>query len=53
MQKTTKINKNNRSLLDKEMQKNIYKAEEDYIHGRIIDVEDLFKEWDIKYGVQN
>ncbi|MBQ3414132.1 MAG: hypothetical protein IJH39_02040 [Clostridia bacterium] len=43
----------NQELLDEEIQKNIYKAEDDYINGRVIDAEDLFREWDTKYGVQN
>ena len=39
--------------LDKEIQMNIYKAEEDYKNGRVIDAEDLFRKWDKKFGIQN
>lgn len=50
MQRVIKINK---KLLDEEIQNNIYKAEEDYKNGRVIDAEDLFEEWNKKYEIQN
>ena len=57
----SKNNKNNvivmsmdeykRKILDEEIERKILKSEDDYNNGRIRKSEDLFKEWEEKYGI--
>ena len=57
----TKNNKNNvilmsmeeykKSLIKDKIQNNFIKAEEDIKLGRVRDAEEVFKEWNAKYGI--
>lgn len=38
-------------MLDKEIERKILKSEEDYNKGRIRKAKDVFKEWNLKYGI--
>ena len=38
-------------MLDKEIERKILKSEEDYNNGRIRKAKDVFKEWELKYGI--
>lgn len=40
-----------KKLLKDKMERNLLKAEEDIEKGRVKDAEDVFKEWNEKYGV--
>lgn len=40
-----------RKLLDEEIENKILKSEEDYNNGRVRKAEDVFKEWEQKYGI--
>lgn len=40
-----------KKLLDEEIEKKLLKSEEDYKHGRVRKAEDVFKEWEAKYGI--
>lgn len=53
MQKVINLKKLNKKILEEESEKRLLKSEEDYENGRYVDVEELFEEWDRKYGVQN
>lgn len=57
----TKNNKNNvilmsmeeykKSLIKDKIKNNLIKAEEDIKFGRVRDAEEVFKEWNAKYGI--
>ena len=57
----TKNNKNNvilmsmeeykKSLIKDKIKNNLIKAEEDIKRGRVRDAEEVFKEWNAKYGI--
>ena len=57
----SKNNKNNvvvmsmeeykKKMLDEEIERKILKSEEDYNNGRVRKAEDVFKEWELKYGI--
>lgn len=57
----TKNNKNNvilmsmeeykKSLIKNKIKNNLIKAEEDIKLGRVMDAEEVFKEWNAKYGI--
>lgn len=57
----SKNNKNNvvvmsmeeykKKMLDEEIERKILKSEEDYKNGRVRKAEDVFKEWELKYGI--
>ena len=59
----TKNNKNNvilmsmeeykKSLIKDKIKNNLIKAEEDIKLGRVRDAEEVFKEWNAKYGIKN
>lgn len=51
MQKIINIKKIDEKLLEEESEKRLLKSEEDYENGRYIDAEELFKEWNKKYGI--
>ena len=40
-----------KKMLDEEIERKILKSEEDYNNGRVRKVEDVFKEWKLKYGI--
>lgn len=40
-----------KKLMKEKIEKNLLKAEEDIENGRVRDAEDVFKEWDTKYGI--
>lgn len=40
-------------LLDKEIEIKLLKSEDDYLNGRVKRAEDVFKEWEEKYGIRN
>lgn len=40
-----------KKILDEEIEKKILKSEEDYKNGRVRKAEDVFKEWEAKYGI--
>ena len=40
-----------RKLLEDEIEKKLLKSEEDYKNGKIKNAEDVFKEWEKKYGI--
>lgn len=40
-----------RKMLDEEIERKILKSEEDYNNGRVKEAEDVFKEWELKYGI--
>lgn len=40
-----------KKLLDEEIEKKLLKSEEDYKQGRVRKAEDVFKEWEAKYGI--
>ena len=40
-----------KQLLDEDIKKNILKSEEDYNNGKIRKAEDVFKEWETKFGI--
>lgn len=39
-----------KKLIKDKIEKNLLKAEEDIENGRVKDAEDVFKEWNAKYG---
>ena len=57
----SKNNKNNvvvmsmeeykKKMLDEEIERKILKSEDDYNNGRVRKAEDVFKEWELKYGI--
>lgn len=53
MQKIIKIKKSNKKILEEESQRRLLKSEEDFENRRYVDAQDLYKEWDRKYGVPN
>ena len=40
-----------KKMLDEEIERKILKSEEDYNNGRVRKAEDVFKEWELKYGI--
>lgn len=40
-----------KQLLDEDIKKNILKSEEDYNNGKVKKAEDVFKEWETKFGI--
>ena len=40
-----------KKLMKDKIEKNLLKAEEDIENGRVRDAEDVFKEWNAKYGI--
>lgn len=40
-----------KKLLDEEIERKILKSEEDYKNGKVRKAEDVFKEWEQKYGI--
>lgn len=40
-----------KKMLDEEIERKILEAEEDYNNGRVRKAEDVFKEWEQKYGI--
>ncbi len=40
-----------KKMLDEEIERKILKSEEDYNNGRVKEAEDVFKEWELKYGI--
>ena len=40
-----------KKMLDNEIERKILKSEEDYKNGRVRKSEDVFKEWQLKYGI--
>lgn len=40
-----------KKLIKDKIEKNLLKAEEDIENGRVKDAEDVFKEWNAKYGI--
>ncbi len=40
-----------KKLMKDRTEKNLLKAEEDIENGRVRDAEDVFKEWNAKYGI--
>ncbi len=40
-----------KKLLDEEIERKILKSEDDYNNGRVRKAEDVFKEWELKYGI--
>lgn len=40
-----------KKLLDEEIERKILKSEEDYKNGKVRKAEDVFKEWELKYGI--
>ncbi len=40
-----------RKLLEDEIEKKLLKSEEDYKNGKVKNAEDVFKEWEKKYGI--
>jgi len=40
-----------KKILDEEIERKILKSEEDYNNGRVKEAEDVFKEWELKYGI--
>lgn len=40
-----------KKLMKDKIQKNLLKAEEDIKNGKVRDAEDVFKEWNKKYGI--
>lgn len=40
-------------LLDEEIERKLFQSEEDYKNGRVRRAEDVFKEWEEKYGICN
>ena len=40
-----------KQLLDEDIKKNILKSEEDYNNGKVRKAEDVFKEWETKFGI--
>lgn len=39
-----------KKMLDNEIERKILESEEDYNNGRVRKVEDVFREWKLKYG---
>lgn len=49
---TNKVSKGaDKFELDEEIIRCLQKSEEDYNAGRVIDAEEVFKEWEKKYGI--
>lgn len=40
-----------KKILDEEIERKILKSENDYNNGRVRKAEDVFKEWQLKYGI--
>ena len=40
-----------KKMLEEEIERKILKSEEDYNKGRARKAEDVFKEWELKYGI--
>ena len=40
-----------KELIDKKIQEKILESEEDYKNGKVKNAEDVFKEWELKYGI--
>ncbi len=40
-----------KKMLNEEIEKEILESEEDYNNGRVRKAEDVFKEWNLKYGI--
>ena len=40
-----------KKMLDEEIERKILKSEEDYNNRRVRKAEDVFKEWELKYGI--
>lgn len=40
-----------KNLMKEKIERNLLKAEEDIENGRVRDAEDVFKEWNAKYGI--
>jgi len=40
-----------KKMLDEEIERKILKSEDDYNNGRVRKAEDVFKEWELKYGI--
>ena len=40
-----------KNLVKEKIERNLLKAEEDIENGRVRDAEDVFKEWNAKYGI--
>ena len=40
-----------KKMLNEEIEKEILESEEDYNNGRVRKAEDVFKEWELKYGI--
>ena len=40
-----------KKMLDEEIERKILKSEDDYNNGRVRTAEDVFKEWELKYGI--
>lgn len=40
-----------KKMLDEEIEKKILNSEDDYNNGRVRKAEDVFKEWELKYGI--
>lgn len=52
MQKTRNIDKTlMQNMLKREIEEKLRQSEEDYLNGRVRDMEDVFKEWEEKYGI--
>ena len=45
------MEKYKKKLLDEEIERKILKSEEDYKNGKVRKAEDVFKEWEQKYGI--
>ena len=41
----------NKEMIDEEIQRKILQSEDDYNNGRVRDAEEVFKEWEEKYGI--
>ena len=51
MQQLKNFQEYKNNILDEEIERKILQSEEDYNNGRIRNAEDVFKEWEIKYGI--
>ncbi len=40
-----------KKMIDKKIEEKILKSEEDYNKGKVRKAEDVFKEWNLKYGI--
>ena len=40
-----------KKMLDEKIERKILKSEEDYNNGKVRKAEDVFKEWELKYGI--